>query len=76
LCRICGNQQQGRQTTVDLPADVKTISSKTGLSQSAFAGLLGVSVRTLQKWEQGVGTELGLENLEGEKHPCKKTKKD
>lgn len=24
-----------------------------GLSQSAFAGLLGVSVRTLQDWEQG-----------------------
>jgi putative transcriptional regulator len=25
----------------------------TGLSQAAFAGLLGVSVRTLQEWEQG-----------------------
>jgi len=24
-----------------------------GLSQSAFAGLLGVSLRTLQDWEQG-----------------------
>ena len=26
---------------------------KTGLSQSHFAALLGVSVRTLQGWEQG-----------------------
>ena len=27
--------------------------SKTGLSQSQFAALLGVSIRTLQGWEQG-----------------------
>ena len=26
---------------------------KSGLSQSQFAGLLGVSIRTLQEWEQG-----------------------
>jgi putative transcriptional regulator len=26
---------------------------KTGLSQSEFASLIGVSVRTLQGWEQG-----------------------
>jgi putative transcriptional regulator len=28
-------------------------SKKTGLSQSQFAALMGVSVRTLQGWEQG-----------------------
>jgi putative transcriptional regulator len=33
--------------------DVGTIREKTGLSQSRFAELLGVSVRTLQDWEQG-----------------------
>jgi len=27
--------------------------TRTGLSQSAFAALMGVSVRTLQDWEQG-----------------------
>jgi len=33
--------------------DVAVIREKTGLSQSRFATLLGVSVRTLQDWEQG-----------------------
>ena len=33
--------------------DIATIREKTGLSQSRFAALLGVSVRTLQDWEQG-----------------------
>ena len=32
---------------------VAEIREKTGLSQSRFAALLGVSVRTLQDWEQG-----------------------
>jgi len=33
--------------------DVASIREKTGLSQAHFATLLGVSVRTLQDWEQG-----------------------
>ena len=33
--------------------DVASIRTKTGLSQARFAALLGVSVRTLQDWEQG-----------------------
>jgi putative transcriptional regulator len=33
--------------------DVAKTRKKTGLSQSRFAQLLGVSVRTLQDWEQG-----------------------
>ena len=32
---------------------VTSIREKTGLSQPRFAALLGVSVRTLQEWEQG-----------------------
>ena len=32
---------------------VAGIRAKTGLSQARFAALLGVSVRTLQDWEQG-----------------------
>jgi putative transcriptional regulator len=37
---------------VNVP-DVAGIREKTGLSQARFAALLGVSVRTLQDWEQG-----------------------
>jgi putative transcriptional regulator len=37
---------------VNVP-DVASIREKTGLSQARFATLLGVSVRTLQDWEQG-----------------------
>jgi putative transcriptional regulator len=35
-----------------LPA-ISKIREPTGLSQSQFSALLGVSVRTLQEWEQG-----------------------
>lgn len=40
----------GRVSTVP---NVVSVREKTGLSQSRFAALLGVSVRTLQDWEQG-----------------------
>lgn len=35
------------------PTNPKEIRAKLNLSQSAFAGLMGVSVRTVQDWEQG-----------------------
>jgi len=37
---------------VNVPS-VTDIRERTGLSQAKFATLLGVSVRTLQDWEQG-----------------------
>ena len=37
---------------INIP-EVASIREKTGLSQTRFAELLGVSVRTLQDWEQG-----------------------
>lgn len=39
-------------TRVELP-EAAQARAKTGLSQQAFAELLGVSSRTLQEWEQG-----------------------
>ena len=40
-----------RYTTGSYP--IVRAREKSGLSQAKFAGLLGVSVRTLQDWEQG-----------------------
>ena len=37
---------------INVPS-VSSIRERTGLSQARFAQLLGVSVRTLQEWEQG-----------------------
>lgn len=43
---------EGRVTKVAMTAATEA-RMKVGVSQSAFAQLLGVSVRTLQEWEQG-----------------------
>ena len=42
-----------------LPADVRAIRLKLGKSQSEFALMIGVSVATLQNWEQGRRTPVG-----------------
>lgn len=35
------------------PSSAKEIRQQLQLSQAAFAGLMGVSLRTVQDWEQG-----------------------
>ena len=44
--------QAARKTRVKVPP-VVSARFASGLSQAQFAELLGISVRTLQKWEQG-----------------------
>lgn len=45
--------KQGEHGRVTIVPSVATIREGTGLSQSRFAELLGVSVRTLHEWERG-----------------------
>lgn len=55
LLRSVRQMQRGestRTTQVELTAAAQA-RARTGLSQSQFAALLGVSPRTLQDWEQG-----------------------
>ncbi|MCB0047872.1 MAG: helix-turn-helix domain-containing protein [Caldilineaceae bacterium] len=41
------------------PSPPREIRDKLNLSQSAFAALMGVSLRTVQDWEQGRRTPSG-----------------
>lgn len=45
--------KRGEHGRVVKVSSVTRIREKLGLSQPRFAALLGVSVRTLQEWEQG-----------------------
>ena len=47
-----GKKKASRRFTFKEP-EVKNIREKTGLSQTNFAQLIGVSKRTLENWEQG-----------------------
>jgi putative transcriptional regulator len=44
------DQSRVHQVTLSAAAEAR---AKVGLTQTAFAQLMGVSVRTLQNWEQG-----------------------
>ena len=43
---------KGKKVSVSLPPAAR-VRKASGLSQAEFAEILGVSVRTLQDWEQG-----------------------
>jgi putative transcriptional regulator len=47
-----GNKRPARMFDIKNP-EVKNIREQTGLSQTDFARLIGVSKRTLENWEQG-----------------------
>jgi putative transcriptional regulator len=46
-----GQKKPTRRKTIE-PPGVRIIRERTSLSQSEFAQLIGVSVKTLQNWEQ------------------------
>jgi putative transcriptional regulator len=66
-----GRKTPARKTTLHWP-DARTVREKLGLSQSQFSALLGISLRTLQNWEQGhrrpEGTARALLRV-AERHP-------
>ena len=51
--RIHRGEEKASRTFVFQPEDVRDIREKLHKSQSEFARMIGVSVSTLQNWEQG-----------------------
>ncbi|HMF11819.1 MAG TPA: NadS family protein [Gemmataceae bacterium] len=51
--RIRRGQEAPSRLTEFRPVDVKAVRRRLGMSQSEFARMIGVSVATLQNWEQG-----------------------
>jgi putative transcriptional regulator len=54
-----GLQKPVRVHYVFTKDDIKALREKAGVSQREFADMLGVSLRTLQDWEQGRRTPTG-----------------
>jgi putative transcriptional regulator len=66
-----GEKEASRMFVVETP-DVKQIRERYKLSQTEFAALLGISVKTLQNWEQGRRTPHGAARVllqVADKHP-------
>jgi len=66
-----GEARAARQFEIE-PMDIKRIREQFGISQREFAGLLGISVDTVQNWEQGRRTPRGAARvllLVAEKYP-------
>ncbi len=57
--RIRRGSLKASRTKLFRPADVKAVRVKLGASQTEFALMIGVSVATLQNWEQGRRTPDG-----------------
>lgn len=53
LLESLNQAKQGQGVTRQITTQATTARQAVGLSQKEFATLLGVSVRTLQAWEQG-----------------------
>jgi putative transcriptional regulator len=51
--RIRRGEAEPSRVTEFAPVDVKAVRRRLGKSQSEFAHMIGVSVSTLQNWEQG-----------------------
>lgn len=51
--QIRGGRRRAARTVEIGPADVRGIRDRLGRSQAEFALMIGVSVATLQNWEQG-----------------------
>jgi putative transcriptional regulator len=49
---IRGENIPHRRTTLPV-IDVRALRERTGLTQADFSRMMGVSIRTLQNWEQG-----------------------
>jgi putative transcriptional regulator len=53
----CGEIKSGKKSPSRVyeikPPEIKTVREKLHVSQNEFALMIGVSVRTLQNWEQG-----------------------
>ncbi|HOP48628.1 MAG TPA: NadS family protein, partial [Desulfobacteraceae bacterium] len=47
-----GRKASGRMFEIK-PPEIRTVREKLSVSQNEFALMIGVSVRTLQNWEQG-----------------------
>ena len=50
-----------KRTTIE-PLDVKAIRESLAMTQNDFARFLDISVRTLEKWEQGARKPAGAAN--------------
>jgi putative transcriptional regulator len=64
-------KEASRKFEIGTP-DVKQIRERYNLSQTEFAALLGISVKTLQNWEQGRRTPQGAARVllqVADKHP-------